>query len=296
MRIVVYDNLCSGFYQNVPRADKVRFVKGDILSAESLHSTMKGSDFVFHLAENIPNSGAFGVGHVVKYSNERPVEHSISTRGTINVLESCRRHDASLLYASSAAVYGQPARNPVKETSVTAPLSIYGASKLVGEVYCDLYSRLYGLRISTVRFFNVYGPKARKYVIYDILKRLAASRGTLKVLGKPSNCRDFVYVTDAVAAVLIVAGVVGRANPKFNVGSGRRTSMHELTKLIQEEAGSRRRVVFSGESWPGDVKSIIADPAKIQELGFTPKVSIRQGIGKVLEWLKTSERIAFSGQ
>src|SRR4030067_1567929 len=143
----IYDNLSSGTLKNVTDLAKVNFVKGDILDLTKLYSQEK-ADLIFHLAAQV----------VVPYSMENPIEDfETNARGTLNVLEKARKDDAKLVFASSAAVYGNPTQLPTSEDYGFHAFSCYGLSKVVGEEYCQIYREQYGLDIVIPRVADVYG-------------------------------------------------------------------------------------------------------------------------------------------
>ena len=160
-KLTVYDNLSSGKVENVKHLPNVHFVKGDILDLKKLRSQEK-TDLIFHLAAQV----------VVPYSMENPIiDFETNARGTLNVLEKARKDDARLVFASTAAVYGNPTKLPTSEDYGFNPFSCYGLSKVVGEEYCDMYSKQYGLDITIMRFANVYGSRCHG-VIHDFFDKI----------------------------------------------------------------------------------------------------------------------------
>ena len=147
--MTIYDNLSSGKIENVKDVPKAKFVKGDILDLKTLLAQEK-ADLIYHLAAQV----------VVPYSMENPMEDfETNAKGTLSVLEKARKDDAKLVFASSAAVYGNPTVFPTPEEYGFHPFSCYGLSKVVGEEYCQMYREQYGLDIAITRFANVYGSQ-----------------------------------------------------------------------------------------------------------------------------------------
>ena len=158
--LTIYDNLSSGKIENVKDIGKVKLVKGDILDLKKLLSVEK-ADLIYHLAAQV----------VVPYSMENPlIDFETNAKGTVQVLEKARKDDAKLVFASSAAVYGNPTQLPTKEEYGFHPVSCYGMSKVVGEEYCQMYRDQYGLDVTVVRFANVYGLRCHG-VIHDFLRQ-----------------------------------------------------------------------------------------------------------------------------
>jgi UDP-glucose 4-epimerase len=250
---------------------------------------VKQCSLVYHLAEFIPETEKYGAGHVIKYSVDNPLsDFDVSCRGTILILESCRKHDKELIFTSTAAVYDSRSEKPLSEESQTVPSSPYGASKLCAEGYVKLYARLYGMRTTILRLFNVYGPRQRKYIMYDILLKLKRNSNELEILGTGNQKRDFIYVSDAVDALTIVRDNQRANGEIFNLGTGIATSIRELVELMLPILNLRPRTFYTGKSWTGDINTRIADIHRIRELGFVPKHSLESGLEKLIQWFNAA--------
>ena len=165
MNLTIYDDLSSGLIKNVKDVPKASFIKGDILDLKTLCGLPK-SDLIYHLAAQV----------VVGYSMENPlVDFETNAKGTLCILEKARKDDSKVVFASSAAVYGNPTVFPTPESYGFHPFSCYGLSKVVGEEYCQMYREQYGLDIVITRFANVYGLRCHG-VIHDFLDKLAKNR------------------------------------------------------------------------------------------------------------------------
>jgi len=272
--VTIYDNLSSGTMQNVKDVPKARFVKGDILDLKTLLEQPK-QDLIYHLAAQV----------VVGYSMENPLaDFETNAKGTLYVLEKARKDDAKVVFASSAAVYGNPTVFPTPESYGFHPFSCYGLSKVVGEQYCQMYKEQYGLDIVITRFANVYGLRCHG-VIHDFLDKLAKNPDKLEMLGTGQNCRDFVHVSDVVAALIQLGEREDVNGEVYNLGLGKTTSVLELADLILQilNLKSRTKVTTTGVSWQGDVTKIWFDITKAQkELGWTPKVTLEESIKEVI--------------
>jgi UDP-glucose 4-epimerase len=239
---------------------------------------------VFHLAEYIPETTLYGVGHVIRYSVNKPLQDfDVGCKGTLNLLEMCRKHDKPIVFSSTAAVYGNGYINPIKEDAPTIPVSPYGASKLCAETYIALYSRLYGLQTDILRFFNVYGPKQRKYLIFDLLLKLRSDPTRLEVKGTGEERRDFIYVADAVDSLLIVTSKRERGII-CNVGTGGSYSVSQVVNLTIRSLGLKPAITYTGASWKGDINCLVADNERLLGFGFAPKWSLKQGIRETIRW------------
>jgi UDP-glucose 4-epimerase len=272
--LTVYDNLSSGKIENVKHLPKVRFVKGDILDVKKLGSQEK-ADLIIHLAAQV----------VVPYSMENPVEDfETNARGTLNVLEKARKDDARMVFTSSAAVYGNPAKLPTSEEYGFNPASCYGLSKVVGEEYCNMYSQQYGLDITILRLANVYGPKCHG-VISDFLDKLNRNPEKLEIIGTGLQSRDFVHVSDAVDAFALAAVSEDAIGKTYNIGFGKTTKIIDLAKMILKIMNLSEKTVITTTNvpWKGDINTIWFDVNKVKkELKWTPKISLEDNLRELV--------------
>ena len=288
--IVILDNLSCGHKENIPIASNVSFVKGDIRDETLVDRLARKCDTIFHLAEYIPETTKYGPGHVIKFSAEKPLEDfDVNTRGTLVVLEAARKNHNKVIFTSTAAVYGKTNLTTISENDARLPVSPYGASKLCSELYVSLYSRVFGVPGTTARFFNVYGPRQRKYVMYDMLLKLSSNPERLEVLGSGQESRDFVYVQDAVDALLLIAADPEAEFQVFNVGTGIATSILKVVELLKRILQRDTEVEITGKSWPGDLKTITANIDKLRSLDYEPKFSVEEGLKKLVAWFLDSE-------
>lgn len=272
--LTIYDNLSSGTVKNVEDVPKAKFVKGDILDLNTLCNLPK-QDLIYHLAAQV----------VVGYSMENPlVDFDTNAKGTLHVLEKARKDDAKVVFASSAAVYGNPSVFPTPESYGFHPFSCYGLSKVVGEEYCQMYREQYGLDITITRFANVYGLRCHG-VIHDFLEKLAKDPDKLVIIGTGKQCRDFVHVSDIVEALITIGKKENINGEVYNLGLGKTVSVQELANMILTilKLQNRTAVSTTGVSWQGDVTKIWFDITKAKkELGWTPKVTLEESIKEVI--------------
>ncbi len=272
--LTIYDNLSSGTMANIKDVPKAKFVKGDILDLKTLCSLPK-QDLIYHLAAQV----------VVGYSMENPLaDFETNAKGTLYVLEKARKDDSKVMFASSAAVYGNPTIFPTPESYGFHPFSCYGLSKVIGEQYCQMYREQYGLDIVITRFANVYGLRCHG-VIHDFLEKLVKNPDRLEILGTGKQCRDFVHISDVVAALILLGQKDGVNGEVYNLGLGKTTSILELANLILKilNLQKRAKVTTTGVSWQGDVTKIWFDISKAKkELGWVPKVSLEESIKEVI--------------
>jgi UDP-glucose 4-epimerase len=279
--LTIYDNLSSGKMENVKDNPKAKFVEGDILDVKKLCSQPK-SDLIYHLAAQV----------VVPYSMENPlIDFEINAKGTLCVLEKARKDDAKLVFASSAAVYGNPTQLPTSEDYGFHPFSCYGLSKVVGEEYCQMYREQYGLDIVITRFANVYGLRCHG-VIHDFLEKLAKNPNKLEIIGTGQQSRDLVHVSDVVELLAKVGSLESANGQTYNVGLGKTTKIIDLAKLMLEilNLQDKTLVTTTGVSWQGDIVTIWFNNQKARkELNWNPKVTLEDSIKEVIAARKLSK-------
>jgi len=270
----VYDNLSSGKIENVKDIPKAKFVKGDILDSKKLYSLPK-TDLIYHLAAQV----------VVPYSMENPlIDFETNAKGTVQVLEKARKDDAKMVFASSAAVYGNPTVFPTPESYGFHPFSCYGLSKVVGEEYCEMYQSQYGLDITILRFANVYGLRCHG-VIHDFLDKIAKNPGKLEIIGTGLQSRDFVHVSDVVDVLMTVGSNEATNGKTYNVGFGTTTTIIDLAKMMLGILHLEKKtfITTTNVSWQGDVTKIWFDNSKAKrELNWNPKMTLEDSIKEVI--------------
>ena len=256
-------------------------IEGDVRDREAVDAAVAGADVVFHQAAIVS----------VERSIDDPAEtHAVNATGTLRVLEAARRHDARVVAASSAAVYGDPEGVPVAEGAPLEPTSPYGLSKLALDHYLRLYHELYGLETVALRYFNVYGPgqTGGDYAgVIEAFLRAARSGEPLTVHGDGEQTRDFVHVDDVVRANLLAAetDAVGAA---YNVGTGDSVTIRDLAERIRGAVDSDAPVVH-GDARDGDVRHSRADLTEArEELGYRPSVGLADGLETLVEARRVS--------
>ena len=272
--LTIYDNLSNGKVENIKHLPKVHFVKADILNLKKLQSQER-TDLIYHLAAQV----------VVPYSMENPIEDfETNARGTLNVLEKARKDDARVVFASSAAVYGNTTQLPTPETNGFSPDSCYGLSKVVGEEYCNMYSKQYGLDITILRFANVYGPKCHG-VIEDFLNKISRNPEELEIIGTGMQSRDFVHVYDVVEALILSATSEVAIGDTFNIGFGKTTTIIDLAKIILKILGLTEKTVLKPTNvpWQGDIRVIWFDISKVEKiLKWHPKITLEDTLKELI--------------
>jgi UDP-glucose 4-epimerase len=277
--VIVIDNLYTGKAENVPPG--ARLVKADIRDYSAIAELISNADYVFHEAAQVS---------VVKSIHDPVFTEEVNVLGTLNIIRALLDGHGKLIFASSAAVYGDNPNLPLKETERPRPLSPYGVTKATVEEYLRVYHELYGLPVVALRYFNVFGPRQgfNQYAgVISIFINHALAGEPLVIFGDGKQTRDFIYVKDVVRANLLVAESK-RANGRvFNVATGKQTSILELAMKIIEITGTTSSIVFD-KPRPGDIRHSLADITEIKKLGFEPEWSLEEGLKKTVEWYKAS--------
>ena len=257
---------------------KIQLIQKDL--GEALRDNLlQLSDYniIFHLSGN----------PYVPPSVEDPVyDYNMNLHTTFQLLEQLRhqKRQPRVIYASSAAVYGNPKHMPIHEDDPTFPISPYGVSKLAAERYLAVYSQLYGLRGSSLRMFSVFGPGQRKQVVFDMLIKLQANPLQIEVLGDGSQARDFCYISDVIHAMLVVAENAPGQGEVYNVASGESHSISELVQILCRLCDVQPDITYTGQIRQGETERWTVDISALCGIGFQPSVSFEEGLRRVKAW------------
>ena len=280
-RVTIVDDLSKGRLDNIAGvADRVDVHRKD-LREEALVSllTKIAPELVFHLA---------GFASAPDSVQDVRADFEQNALATLNLLEGVRAvaPDARVVFASSAAVYGIGSDEPIRETDATVPLAPYGVSKLAAERYMDVYANVFGLRTASLRLFPVFGPRLRRHVMWDIMVKLDGNPEELTLEGDGTQVRDFLYVANAVEALLFVAESAPLQGEVYNASDERPVAIGALAESIAAAMGLAPRIVTTGAVRPGSSRSWIADVTKLRALGFEPVVSGDQGLRDYVSWFQ----------
>lgn len=279
--VVIIDNLTSGHRSNLASFIRdVQFVEGDVRDRKLLSICAAGCDVIYHQAAIVS----------VPYSIEHPREtHDVNIIGTFNVLEAAREAQAGrVVFACSAAVYGEDPELPKHEGMNTQPISPYGLEKLTGEHYAKIYHALYGLETVSLRYFNVFGPRQDPKspysgVISIFVDRLLSGE-TPTIFGDGEQCRDFVFVENVVQANLLAGSAPKAAGRSYNIGLGERTTLNQLVEVlgrIEDRPFSARYEAARA----GDIRASYADISRARsELDYSPSVGVEEGLRRLLAY------------
>jgi UDP-glucose 4-epimerase len=275
--VTVLDDLSSGTPENVPA--EARLVIGSVLDERLVQECASAVDICYHLA---------AIASVERCTEDLIHSHQVNATGQVTIISALRRcdRDVRLVYASSAAVYGQQGEEPIKEAAAPKPLSAYGADKLSCELHAAAAWTVFGLRSIGLRFFNVYGvgqsaDSPYSGVITKFAQRLRTDQ-PLVISGDGEQSRDFVHVLDVVEALCRAGEAADPRSEVLNVCTGKPTNILCLAILMSELAARTDRPAF-GPARPGDIKSSVGDPEAAREaLGFHPTVDLRSGLASLL--------------
>jgi nucleoside-diphosphate-sugar epimerase len=283
--VVVLDNLSAGKEENLKGVrKKIEFRAESITDLAAVQSASKGADYVIHLAARTS----------VPRSVENPLEtNSVNIDGTLNVLVAAR--DAKVrrfVYAASSSAYGETPTLPKTEAMQPAPISPYGVTKYVGEIYAQVFGRVYGLENASVRFFNVFGPRQDPTSQYSgVLSRfmLAVIEGKQPVIyGDGEQSRDFTYIDNIVDETLRACEAKGASGMVFNGGTGARITLNEVLKLLEKITGKKIEAKYDPPR-AGDIRDSQADVSLAHKvLGYQPLVHFEEGLRRTWDWYKSN--------
>ncbi len=248
-------------------------VEGNILDRELLSRLFADVDYVFH---NAAQAG-------VRASVENPLKtHEVNATGTLNLLEAAADSGVrKVINASSSSVYGKVSYLPFDEDHPNVPISPYGASKLVAEHYCRVFSELHGLETVSLRYFTVFGPRMRPDLAINIFTGKALNNEPIEVFGDGEKTRDFTFIDNIIDANL---RVIERGSGVYNIGGGERISINELAKRIVAIVGSESKIIYS-DSVKGDAEHTWSDVSKARrDIGYEPGIGLDQGLERYVEW------------
>jgi UDP-glucuronate 4-epimerase len=261
---------------------RFRLIRADLCDHGAVADATKGTDLVIHLA---------ALAGVRPSIDDPPRYARANLEGTVNVLEACRHHRVlRLAFASSSSVYG--ARNaaevPFREDMpCLTPASPYAATKRAGELLCSTYRDLFGIGVTNLRFFTVYGPRQRPEMAIHKFTRAIAEGKTVTLYGNGESARDYTYIDDIIDGTVAASlGVKAGDYTIYNLGGSRTTTLRRLVDLISSALGKEPQIRWEPDQ-PGDVPITYADVSRAgKDLGYAPKVPIEEGIKRFVDWFR----------
>jgi len=277
--VSVVDNLSSGIINNLKKIiNKIKFIKSSVLSPRFKRLLITNTyDIIFHLA---------GPSYVPPSIRNPSYDCKNTLTATFNLLETVRKNKlpSVIIYASSAAVYGNPIRLPIRETDPTFPISPYGVSKLASERYVNVYSQLYSIKTASLRFFSVYGPRQKKQIVFDFIEKLSNDPKKLVIIGDGTQTRDMVYVNDVIQSLLKVALYSQFNGNIYNVACGKSYTTLKIAQTLINIMKINPKLIFTKHIRPGDAAIWKADISKLQKLSYVPQYSLEEGLRSTLNW------------
>lgn len=284
--VVVLDDLSSGKEENLAEVrNKITFVKGSITDVEAVQKVMHQAEYVIHLAARTS----------VPRSVKDPLDtNRINVEGTLNVLVAARDNKVKrVVFAASSSAYGETPTLPKTEEMQPQPISPYGVSKYVGELYAQTFGRCYGLENVSVRYFNIFGPRQDPDSPYSgVLSRFATAflqDEQPVVFGDGEQTRDFTYVENAVQANLLACEAPAASGGVFNIGTGDRISLNQTLEYLRRISGKKLEAKYE-PAREGDIRDSQADISKAREvLGYEPTVHFEEGLERTFEWYRLQQ-------
>ncbi len=282
----VLDNLSTGKNENLSQAhSKIEFIQGDIRNKEIVKQAVEGMDYVFHIAAL----------RAVLRSVDDPVEtNDVNVTGTLNVLLAARDQKIKrVISTSSSSVYGDTEKFPCVETDLPRPQSPYAASKVMGEYYCKIFTRLYGLETVSLRYFNVFGPRQNPESVYSavipIFIDCLLNGVSPEIHWDGKQSRDFSYVDNVVKGNILAAQTKGVAGEVFNIACHEEFSVLDIFENLKEILKIKNITPTFKPKRAGDVRRTIADISQAQKmLGFKVQTRFRPGLEKTVKWFLDS--------
>lgn len=285
--VAVLDDFSAGREENLKQAvGKLELFRGSITDLDTCRKACQGVDYVIHLAArtSVPRS-------VID-----PLEtNRVNIDGSLNVLVAARDAKVKrLVYAASSSAYGETPTLPKRENMSADPISPYGVTKFVVELYASVFGRCYGLETVSLRYFNVFGPRQDPSSPYSgVLSKfcLALLEGTEPVVfGDGEQSRDFNFIENVVQANLLACEAPGCAGKMFNIGTGGRYTLNETLQLLGKISGKKARAKYNPPR-EGDILHSQADIAQARKmLGYDPKVNFEEGLRRTWEWYAAANK------
>jgi nucleoside-diphosphate-sugar epimerase len=283
--VVVLDDLSAGKEENLAEVrNKITFIKGSITDIEVIRKAIYEADYVIHLAARTS----------VPRSMKDPVEtNRINIDGTLNVLMAARDAKVKrIVFAASSSAYGETPTLPKREDMQPMPISPYGVTKYVGELYLQTFGRCYGLENVCLRYFNIFGPRQDPSSPYSgVLAKFCTAflEETEPVIyGDGTQSRDFTFVENAVQANLLACEAPNASGKVFNVGTGLRITLNDIVDTLGKISGKQIPARYDLPR-DGDIRDSQADITRARDyLGYEPQVFFDEGLERTFEWYRTT--------
>ena len=281
--VKVLDNFSTGKRENLnDYGNDIELIEGDIRSYHIVKDAVQGVDVILHQAA-LPS--------VPRSINDPITSNDVNVTGTLNILEAARKADVQkIVFASSSSVYGDNPKLPKEESMIPNPLSPYAVSKLSGEKYCQVFTRIYGLKTIALRYFNVFGPRQdpnSQYsaVIPRFIKAIKNNESPV-IFGDGEQSRDFTFVRNVIEGNILAATTDCEAGLAMNCACHGRITLNELVAMINEILGKDIKPIYK-EPRAGDIKHSFADIQLAEKnLNYKPLVTFKEGLKITIESFK----------
>ena len=291
--VIVLDDLSSGKEDNLAEVrSKISIIKGSITDLEAVRKAVQSADYVIHLAARTS----------VPRSVKDPIDtNKINVEGTLNVLVAAR--DAKVkrvVFAASSSAYGETPTLPKVETMQPEPISPYGVAKYAGELYAQMFGRVYGLENVSLRYFNIFGPRQDPDSPYSgVLAKFCTAfleKTQPLVFGDGEQSRDFTFVENAVAANLLACEAPNASGKVFNIGTGTRVTLNQTLALLADLTGNKLETKYEPPR-DGDIRDSQADITQARNiLNYEPLVTFEEGLRRTVEWYREAQAKALAKQ
>ncbi len=279
----VLDNFETGKHENLTEvADKIEVIEGDIRDQATVKQAVEGAEVVYHLA---------ALGSVPRSIDDPKTSNDVNANGTFNMLEGSRGAKVKrLIFSSSSSVYGDSPVLPQHEGLPLSPISPYGATKAIGEIYCKAFYETYGLETISLRYYNVFGPRQDPNSQYAAAIPLFVSallqEESPRIFDDGEQSRGFTYIEDVLQANWLAAQVKETHGEAINISTVNAVTVNTVVQTITELLEKNIKPVYAPPR-PGDIKHSLADVSLAKEvIGYEPKISFAEGIRMAIDWYR----------
>lgn len=281
--VTVLDDFSAGKLSNL-EAVKCKIVEGSVCNLPLVRNLTAKTDVTFHLATRC----------LVQGLEDPKIMHQVNDIGTYNVCLASKEYNTKIVYINSSEAYGIQNDFPIKETAPMNPVSIYGLTKHIGELYVNFFHKTYGTPVVSIRPFNFFGPRHREdsyaAVITNFIKRIEANERPI-IYGNGLQTRDFSYVSDVVDGILLLSKLEN--GEIINLGGGGEVSILELANLVvqawTENDDLEAEVIFE-EARPNDIRRLCPDISLAESYGYKPKIPLKTGLAKYISWYRRKKK------
>ncbi len=282
-QVTALDNLSEGNLKNIDHLKvnkQFSFVQGDLKDAKLLDRLVNEKDVIFHIAAHA-NIRTSLVDHKADLEN--------NLVGTLNVLEAMQKNNVKdLVFSSTSAIYGEATIRPTPESYMPTQTSLYGASKLACEAYCEAFTEFSDISFWAYRFSNVVGERCRRGVTWDFIHKLLRNSTELEILGDGNQSKEYLHVSDCVNAIMIGYRKSHEKINLFNLAVEEDMTPNEVADIVIRELGLsnvKRSYTVGRRGWIGDNPIVHLSIEKIKSLGWTPKISPEEAISRTARWI-----------